>query len=521
MLQRWLWPRVRLHSALLGGAGVVVVVAVATIPRAVNHDAAPTPAPYFSTGQSFLGHGTGENLDTLPAASAPAATTLTAPASTWTVAGANSVTVSWTRQPLAARYEVSYRNEASGRVTTATTDVPLYAIKDALPGTTYSVTVTSLGKDGQRSDPSARSAVTPSQVETSQTTTRQPFEVATWMPSDFNVADARASFERGTGTATEVNPFWFDYAATGELQAKGGARNPELVARAHQAGQRVLPTVTNNFDGDRVATLLADVTKQDALRKAILDEVAQGGFDGFDLDFENIHAGDRDAYSGFVSALANDLHGAGKLLEVTVQPKKSDGDTWDGAGSIDAATLGAAADRIKVMTYDFSRTNTQPGPIAPLPWLTEVMTYWTSKVPAAKLLAGLPFYGYDWSLDSDDDHGVTWESVERVRGKYQVTESLDTASGEPYLTYSDEHGPRVVYYQDAASVGRKISAIKATGVAGVAIWLLGQEDPADFGAIRSQITTTTRTVERPLRRWHQGRGRRAALADPFIGRGAG
>src|SRR4029079_3907675 len=101
---------------------------------------------------------------------------------------------------------------------------------------------------------------------------------------------------------------------------------------------------------------------------AIVDEVRQGGFDGIDLDFANLHAADRDAFTGFVTALASDLHAAGAQLEITVQPKKSDGDTWDGPGATDGRALGTIADRIKVMTYDFSRPNSQPGPIAPVSW---------------------------------------------------------------------------------------------------------------------------------------------------------
>lgn len=488
----------RIRPALaLGLIGVVGIAVAAAQPRSTGHDGAPTPAPYFSSGDSFIGRGTAENLDEVANADAPAASVLTPPASTWTVASAASVNLSWTRQPLADRYEVSYRNESSGQEKTVEVDAPLYTVA-AAPGTTYSVAVTTIGRDGTRSESSARTAVTPTQVRSSQTVEKSGFQVAAWMPSDFDVADARDSFDRTIGVSTEVNPFWYNFAASGVLEAKGGARNPELVARAHQADQVVIPAITNNFDPDRVTALLANPAQQATLREAIVKEVEEGGFDGIDLDFENMHASDRDGYTAFVTALANDLHARGKIIEVTSQPKKSDGDTWDGPGAIDLDALRDVVDRFKVMTYDFSRPDTQPGPVAPIPWTLEVLEYWKTKVPAEKILAGLPFYGYNWSLDTDDDHGITWESAQRARDKFAVEDSIDQVAGEPYFTYSDEHGPRIAYYQDAASVSRKVEAIKSTGVAGVAIWLLGQEDPANFGAIRKQTTTVTRTVDRPL-----------------------
>lgn len=485
-------------TLILGVAGVAVVATFALRPRTADPDAKAPPAPYFSTARSFVGHGTVENLDRVANAATPVAAALTAPASIWTVASANAVNVSWTRQPLAAKYEVSVKNEATGHTDAVAVDTPLYTISGAHSGTTYSVAVTSIGRDNQRSSPSARIAVTPTGVASSTKVSKQDFEVASWMPSDFSVADARNSFERSIGTETEINPFWYNFAASGVLEAKGGARDPELVARAHQVGQRVIPTITNNYDPDRMTALLADASKQEQLRRAIVDEVRQGGFDGIDLDFENMHAADREAFTGFVTALATDLHAAGAELEVTVQPKKSDGDNWDGPGAIDGRALGIAADRIKVMTYDFSRTNTQPGPIAPLSWTLDVVHYWTSIVPPAKVLAGLPFYGYDWSLDSDDDHGITWETAQKSRSQYSVSENVDQNSGEPYFTYSDQHGPRIAYYQDAASISRKVSAIKTTGVAGIAIWLLGQEDPGNFAAIQKETTTVTHTVQLPL-----------------------
>jgi spore germination protein YaaH len=52
-------------------------------------------------------------------------------------------------------------------------------------------------------------------------------------------------------------------------------------------------------------------------------------YDGIDVDYEDLEANDRDAYSTFLRELAAAVHAAGKILTSTVHPKVSDAATTD------------------------------------------------------------------------------------------------------------------------------------------------------------------------------------------------
>jgi spore germination protein len=478
--------------SLIGAAGIVVSLK----PRSTSLEEAPKPKPYFSEEQSYLGRGNFINLDQATFVE-PQSSELVPPTQVWTVAGSNTVSLNWTRMPNSKGYEVEYRTDDQA-AQYARVEVPFFTVRNASSGKSYQFRVRTVAHDDQPSSYSPAVAVTPTALKQSTANEKIAFEVAGWLPPGWEDPDVRSSFDRGIGTLTEINPFWYNFSPGGELEPKGGARNPEVTALAHQNSIKVIPTVTNNFDGDRVTAFLANPAKQDAFIQAVVQELRTYDYDGIDLDFENVHASDRNAFTVFLKTLAQQVHLSGKTIQLTAQAKKSDQDNWDGPGALDLDALADTFDRYKIMTYDFSRPDSEPGPIAPLSWLTEVLNYWKTKVPPEKILAGVPFYGYDWSLSTDDDVGIVWDGVQQIKDAFKVEEGVDVTSAEPFIKYSDKTGPRIVYYQDAQSVTRKIDVIKQAGVGGAAIWLLGSEDPQNFRAIGSKTTVTTRIAEKPL-----------------------
>ena len=111
---------------------------------------------------------------------------------------------------------------------------------------------------------------------------------------------------------------------------------------------------------------------------------AAGGYDGIDLDYENLRASDRAAFTSFVQHLAGALHAQGKLLTVNVYAKTSEPGTWDGPQAQDWWAIGQAADQVRIMTYEYSWSTSPPGPIAPVNWVNDVIGYATSQIPPGK-----------------------------------------------------------------------------------------------------------------------------------------
>src|SRR5439155_3403098 len=112
----------------------------------------------------------------------------------------------------------------------------------------------------------------------------------------------------------------------------------------------------------------------------IVDYVAAEGYDGFDLDLEGVWPDDRAAYTAFVTSLGAALRDRGRMLALAIPAKTADTTTgWGGA--FDYAALGAQADLLTIMAYEYHGGWGEPGPIAPYAWVEQVAAFATSQIP--------------------------------------------------------------------------------------------------------------------------------------------
>ena len=204
---------------------------------------------------------------------------------------------------------------------------------------------------------------------------------------------------------SEISPFWYRVLADGRVvpyTTGSGAsyEDPAILAFLRSRGILVIPTVANIingvWDGGLVSKVIADPQLRAVNLNALVNLAVAGGYDGIDLDYENLRASDRAAFSSFVQQLAGALHAQGKLLTVNVYAKTSEPGTWDGPQAQDWWAIGQAADQVRIMTYEYSWSTSPPGPIAPVNWVNNVIGYATSQIAPGKILQGIPFYGYDW-----------------------------------------------------------------------------------------------------------------------------
>lgn len=279
------------------------------------------------------------------------------------------------------------------------------------------------------------------------------------------------------GLVREVNFVWF--FLTGNNQVTDHSSSAEFVKELQARGVRVVPAIQNSgFNPEYVHTMVSDPQNRAEHVVALVEIVRSQGYDGIDIDYESLYLEDRDDFSLFIEELALALHAEGKILSVTVHPKTTDEAGWEATRAQDWARLGAAADLFKIMVYDYSSGSGKSGPVAPVDWAEQVMDYAVSLVPAEKVYLGLPFYGYDYAAGGK--RGVTWTSVQALIPRYNAQVQRD-ASNEAWFTY-DLGGTHTVYFNDALATETKVKAIfaKHPDLAGVSIWVLGGEDPANW-----------------------------------------
>jgi spore germination protein YaaH len=161
-------------------------------------------------------------------------------------------------------------------------------------------------------------------------------------------------------------------------------------------------------------------------------------------------------------------------------PAKTYGDgsnPW--SAPFDYRQISLYADYVAVMTYDEHGYSTGPGPIASVPWMNSVIQYAVDQMPRAKILLGIPAYGFDWG----DSGAPTYLSYPRAMASLATSGAVlvrDPASDVPHFTYVKNGQRHEVWFEDARSWAKKLDLVEDYDLGGVAIWRLGMEDPASW-----------------------------------------
>ena len=320
-------------------------------------------------------------------------------------------------------------------------------------------------------------------------TSSYAYRIAAWIPP-WDAASL-TSIQLHAGSLDESNPVWYSMASDGSIVLNWNGENPTWIAA--MTGTQIIPTLQNvvsgSFNGAVAVTLLSTSTSREAHAQAVFNLVTTRAWDGIDIDYERVPTASRANFTAFINTLAAKLHGAGKKLSVTVYSKTSDAQNWDGPGAEDWPAIGAVADSVKLMAYDYHWDTSAAGAITPLTWLDSVVTYAESAIPAAKVIVGLPWYGYDWQGSAGT--GVVYEQAMTLATNNGAT-ILRDENGEATFTYGGTH---TVFFQDASSYSRKTDLIKQKhpNVGGFTCWRTGSEDPGFWSVISTLRGTTTVT----------------------------
>jgi len=270
-----------------------------------------------------------------------------------------------------------------------------------------------------------------------------------------------------------------------------GMLDPKLLAFAKQRKIKVMPLVTNgNFSPADYQSLFKDPAKEDTAINVLIYEAKTYGYWGWQIDFEQMKAEDKNAFSAFMARMANAFHGNGLVLSIAIVSKVSDtpsdykGALWDNLiGAYDYDALGASADFVSLMSYDDPES---AGPVAPMPWLERVLAYTLQHIPASKVSLGIPTYYWQWNDMTKKLVGIGGtEGIDIVFKKHpNVVTTYDAIAQAPYLHYFVGGTGYSLWYENARSVAAKIALVKSNKLYGVSLWALGLELPSIYTSLK-------------------------------------
>lgn len=277
---------------------------------------------------------------------------------------------------------------------------------------------------------------------------------------------------------TSLYVFSYGFTTEGEL-IPPGTDDTFMITSALNAGVSPVLTLTpfgpdGRFNNFLITTLVNNAEVKQTLLENLLSTLSEKKFQGVDIDFEYILPEDRIPFADFVAETRNYLSPYGYHVSVALAPKTSDnqqGLLYEGK---DYALLGAAANSVLLMTYEWGYTYGPPMAVAPINKVREVVDYAVTRIDPAKIALGIPNYGYDWTLPY-----VRGESAAKVVGNVEAMQlaasvgaviQFDETAMSPFFRYEKDGAEHEVWFEDVRSLKEKFSLLPAYGLRGMGYW---------------------------------------------------
>lgn len=299
-------------------------------------------------------------------------------------------------------------------------------------------------------------------------------------PAPYNSLSAAAA------SLTSVIPFSYKIDAAGRVT---GTISRRMLQLARNRGLKVIALVHNagggSFSASTVHAFLNNRMAQRRAIDAIYSLLIQNGLDGVNVDLENAPAIDREAFTGFIQALASVLRPKHFLVTASLPAKTSDDRASNWSGAYDYAALSPWLDQVMLMAYDEHVAGSHPGPVASLAWVDAVVRYAAATIPRQKIVLGLPAYGYAWTYKGG--RALSFAQIASLQRQYGRSATWDAQAQVPFFIYSKSGVINQVWYEDSRSSSAKADLVKRYGLRGVAVWRLGYEDPGLWKVLEGRL----------------------------------
>ena len=208
--------------------------------------------------------------------------------------------------------------------------------------------------------------------------------------------------------------------------------------------------------------------------------------------------GYKDEFASLVRRIRTELNNIRSGYQLTF-----DTTGYIGNYPIERATASGGADAIFIMGYDYRTRVDQPGRVRPPLSRTgydirETVRH-TGRVPASKLILGVPYYGRAWSTNSDDFHATNISGT-----KYGASTTVVYSTAIDYLA---DHGRRYDATEGVAWTAYKRENCTST-YGCVTPWRQLYVDDAQALRAKYDLSTATTCAAPASGRWATtGRGR--------------
>lgn len=307
----------------------------------------------------------------------------------------------------------------------------------------------------------------------------------TSMDSNYNIIYDIASVEG----VNVISPTWFTIVSNdGDIDSLALA---DYVDTAHRNDMEVWALIDNFSEAVDTATVLNRTKSRMKIENQLIAKAIEVGFDGINVDFENIPEDAAEGYVQFMRELSVKCRKNGLVLSVDVPVPMPFTEHYN------RKELGTVCDYVIIMGYDEHYNGSESaGSVASLPFENAGIKDTLKDVPADKVISGVPFYTRLWNTvtGSDGSVEVTSEAMGMSEGiqtleNNNVKSAWDEATSQNYAEFEGGDGSLYqIWLEDDKSMEEKMKLVKDYNLAGVAGWKLGLESDSVWGIIEKYIS---------------------------------
>ncbi|MFS0690011.1 glycosyl hydrolase family 18 protein [Sporosarcina sp. 179-K 8C2 HS] len=268
------------------------------------------------------------------------------------------------------------------------------------------------------------------------------------------------------------------------------------------AAERIVPIIAiTNFSATEPGSVLAHTILssrelQEKVIANVLGVMKEKGYQGLNIDFENVYPSDRENYNQFLQLAVDRLHPQGYSVSSALAPKTSSEQKGLLVEAHDYEAHGRIVDFVVLMTYEWGYRKGPAQAISPINKIKEVLDYAVTVIPRDKIFFGFQIYARDWTLPFvRGSEAETFSQQEAVRRaiQHQVAIQYDTKAQSPFFRYADEQGrTHEVWFEDARSAQAKFNMVKDYKLRGISYWVLGYPFPQNWLLLEDNFTIRKR-----------------------------
>lgn len=280
-----------------------------------------------------------------------------------------------------------------------------------------------------------------------------------------------------------ISPTWFTLVGNdGDFSSFA---TQSYVDKAHERGIEVWALVGNveSVDVD-MYEVLAGTTSRTHLIDGLINTALEYGLDGLNIDFENISLDAGEPFIQFIRELSIPCREHGIVLSVDNYVPMGHTDHYD------RGEQGLVADYVVIMGYDEHYAGSdEAGSVASINFVESGIANTVEQVPAEKVINGIPFYTRIWETagTSVSSQAVGMEKARAYIADHGITTRWDEETCQNYGEYQSADGFCQVWLEDAESIRVKLNIMQKYGIAGVAEWKLGYEEPSVWDVIEEYM----------------------------------